>query len=110
MNAKEEFLQHTKGKEILCATITIGTNYFFDEDDEDERLKANLEVAHSPKEYLEFLSKIDQKYDSGYGGQQLFGTIWYRDGNWSERGEYDGSEWWDYKTCPPIPEKLNNIF
>lgn len=26
-----------------------------------------------------------------------------------ERGEYDGSEWWDFKTLPQKKGKINNI-
>jgi hypothetical protein len=25
---------------------------------------------------------------------------------WLERGEYDGSEWWEHNKCPKIPEGL----
>ena len=48
-------------------------------------------------------------YDSGYGSQQLFGTIWYKDGTWSTRGEYDGSEWWKYNSCPELPKLLDRL-
>ena len=46
---------------------------------------------------------------SGYGGQELFGTIWYEDGTWSDRGEYDGSEWWNYNKCPDIPDDVKRL-
>jgi hypothetical protein len=49
---------------------------------------------------------LDFNYDNGYGGQELYGTIWYVDGTWSERGEYDGSEWWDYREVPEVPSYL----
>jgi len=52
--------------------------------------------------WADFLASLDFIYDAGYGGQELYGTIWYTDGTWSERGEYDGSEWWEYKKCPEI--------
>ena len=61
------------------------------------------------EEYDEFLKSLDFNYDSGYGTQELFGRIWYRDGSWSERYEYDGSENWDYKSRPEIPTNLNRI-
>jgi len=48
-------------------------------------------------------------YDSGYGGQEVFGTIWYVDGTWSDRGEYDGSEWYEYHKCPDIPDNVRRI-
>jgi hypothetical protein len=50
----------------------------------------------------EDFSKIsDIDYDNGYGGAQIpedlviVGSDW-----WLERGEYDGSEWWEFKTLP----------
>lgn len=48
-------------------------------------------------------------YDNGYGFNEISGILkvvgkdW-----WLERGEYDGSEWWEYKTMPRRPaEKIN---
>ena len=38
--------------------------------------------------YVYILPDIDKEYDDGYGGQELYGTIWYKDGTWSTRGEY----------------------
>jgi len=45
-------------------------------------------------------------YYNSYGTQELFGIVWMNNGDWLERHEYDGSEWWEYKTCPDIPEHL----
>lgn len=41
-------------------------------------------------------------YDSGYGGAEIAGdlVVVFTDGSWLERGEYDGSEWWDFKKLP----------
>lgn len=52
---------------------------------------------------LEELDSIE--YDSSYGGQELFGTVWLTDGTWLSRGEYDGSEWWEHNVRPPIPDE-----
>ena len=52
----------------------------------------------------EVLPLLDFNYDSGFGGQELFGTVWYLDGTWSDRREYDGTECWDYQVCPPLPQ------
>ena len=68
-----------------------------------------LTTGYNETEYIKFLSDIDMDYDSGYGSQQLFGTIWYKDGNWSTRGEYDGSEWWKYNSCPELPKLLDRL-
>lgn len=48
----------------------------------------------------------EHSYDSGYGGQELFGCVWMDNGEWITRGEYDGSEWWDYHRIPEIPNKM----
>ena len=103
MNAKEEFEKHVannRGNGVKCAMITIG-----DECDE-ERTTSYLPLNYSTELLAEFLQKINKTYDSGYGGQELYGIIWYNDGSWSDRGEYDGSEWWRYQSCPAIPEEL----
>lgn len=114
MNAKEEFLKHTENKLITCAQLHF--EYYHDEESknfddnyhynfENEKIDyINLPVNYTDKQYQEFLTKIDKNYDSGYGGQELYGTIWYNDGTWSDRGEYDGSEWWEYHKCPEIPK------
>lgn len=49
----------------------------------------------------EFVAASNFNYDNGYGGAEVdtalkvVGADW-----WLERGEYDGSEWWDFKTIP----------
>ncbi len=45
-------------------------------------------------------------YYDGFGGQELFGTVWMDNGEWITRGEYDGSEWWDYHRVPEIPNEI----
>lgn len=53
----------------------------------------------------DFLVVADTEYDNGYGGQEvardllIVGDDW-----WLERHEYDGSEWWEYKTIPQKPK------
>ena len=106
MNAREEFIKHVGSKSVLCANIQKGDDY--DADDVDDQTSVfNLTTGWDSEDWSKFLSDLDFEYDSGYGGQNLFGTIWYSDGTWSDRGEYDGSEWWDYHICPNIPVELN---
>lgn len=113
-NAKQEFLLHTRQvslqnpeAQILCCTITKGDDHSSWE--EEQKCTYQLTTGFTKEEHEQFLDKIDFMYDSGYGGQELFGTIWYKDGTWSERGEYDGSEWWHYQMCPEIPPHLKRI-
>lgn len=101
MNAKKEFLDEVKGKEVLCASIHYRESY-----DEKDDKHFSLERNYSETGYENFLTLLDFEYDDEYGGQKLFGIIWYKDGTWSERGEYDGSEWWEYKKVPEIPSYL----
>lgn len=68
-----------------------------------------LEPEHtdnSLKTFKENCQKI--YYDNGYGSQELFGYIVFKDGSWLERHVYDGSEWWDYKKKPAWSELLTS--
>jgi len=61
---------------------------------------------HTDEEFTEWFLKINEiNYHKGYGGQELFGTIWLKNGLWMTRDEYDGSEWWDLHKRPPLPRK-----
>lgn len=99
-NARQEFLEHIKGNIVMCVKLwqesflgDVGDVYL-------------LKVGFSEKEYQDFLSRIDFDYDSEYGSQSLYGNIWYLDGTYSGRDEYDGSEWWEHYKTPEIPEEL----
>lgn len=62
---------------------------------------AILRSIRTEQQELEFLEALDSMdYDNGYGSQHLFGTIVFKDGTWLERGEYDGSEWWEHRKLP----------
>ena len=102
-NAKEELLKLLEGKaKVKCATITKGYQY----DYEEPCLKFELKVNHTEEEFQSFLESLNFDYDSGFGGQELFGTVWLEDGTWCTRGEYDGSEWWEHNQLPEIPSEL----
>lgn len=52
----------------------------------------------------EFAALADFEYDDGYGGNEIESTLKVVGDNWwLERGEYDGSEWWEFKTMPECP-------
>lgn len=61
------------------------------------------------KENFETVAK-DTNYDSGYGAQHiakdlvLVGEDW-----WIERYEYDGAEWWDFKSIPARSKYMKNV-
>jgi hypothetical protein len=99
-NAKQELEKLLEGKaKVKCAKITKGYQY----DDEDQCPEYVLKLNHSEQEYNDFLKSLDFEYDSGYGGQELYGIVWLEDGTWCTRGEYDGSEWWEHNVLPSIP-------
>ena len=52
----------------------------------------------------DFKKNADVAYDSGYGSPKVAQDLLVVGENWwLERGEYDGSEWWDYKEMPKEP-------
>jgi hypothetical protein len=63
-----------------------------------------LGVGYSEEEWSRFLEALDFEYNSGYGSQELDGTIWFEDGTWMTRREYDGSESWEKHQQPELPE------
>ena len=58
----------------------------------------------------DFASQANREYDEGYGGAevkydlQIVGANW-----WLERHEYDGSEWWEFKSLPKRPKKYKKF-
>jgi hypothetical protein len=57
--------------------------------------------------WQEFAPLADRFYDASYGGTEvsedlvIVGDDW-----WMERHEYDGSEWWEFKT---LPQKTTDV-
>jgi hypothetical protein len=98
MNAEKEFLECVEGKTVLCAEITKGGYR--------DASTHTLRIGYDDTDYSNFLQMLNFEYDDGFGGQELFGMIWFTDGTWAERGEYDGSEWWAVRECPNIPRNL----
>jgi hypothetical protein len=105
MNAKDEFLRHIADREVLCAGVSLSDR----SDGRTSGTTVDLTTGWDKSDWDNFLKGIDHEYDNGFGGQELHGTIWYKDGTWSTRGEYDGSEWWEYHKCPPIDDRLNRV-
>ena len=53
-----------------------------------------------------FFIKADREYDSGFGGAEVDECLMIVGDNWwLERVEYDGSEWWEFKTIPQMPDR-----
>jgi len=96
-NARQELLDLTTRLGLAVEAVSIRFEYY-----EEDDFKLILKQNYNDIDYKEFLSKLEFNYDSGFGGQELFGTIWFKDGSWATRGEYDGSEWWEHHTRPEI--------
>ncbi len=51
----------------------------------------------------EFAKFADVEYDDGFGGEEIpLELVVVGDDWWLERHEYDGSEWWEFKTKPTV--------
>ena len=98
-NAGKELLSIISLTDIKCAVIAVG-DYTWSEDATTYTLK----VGYNEEELKTFFNSLcSTTYDSGYGRQELFGTVWLNDGTWLTRGENDGSEWWVHHSLPEIP-------
>lgn len=107
MNAKQEFIDFVGNTKVLCAYVQHGYSVWRDEEG-DEDIIINLPCNYTEEQYEEFLNQLNFNYDNGYGGQNLFGKIWFENDTWADRGEYDGSEWWQRHERPEIPQSLKN--
>ena len=109
MKALDEFIQALTEADKKPSDIDYG--YIFYQPEYTPSIK--LEIVETGRTLsLVDLATLDFEYDNGYGSQELFGEIIFKDGSWLERGEYDGSEWWSYKKASSkksIKSKLDLI-
>lgn len=98
--ARDEFLAHIKDKPKIVAAVLEDVHW-----SHDEKWCFILYPHYTDEEYEKFLADIKISYDEGYGSQEVDGTIWFDDGSFSDRGEYDGSEWWEYQKAPDLPKR-----
>ena len=100
-NAKTEVIEFVKDSTVIAAQIS------FQPFNHDSQVEVNMEFQFRLGDnWDDFCNKLGFEYNSSFGTQQLFGTIWFQDGSWGTRGEYDGAEWWQHHTRPEIPENL----
>lgn len=100
INAAEEFIEHVKGRTVTCAFVQSEHYAAL------KLPKVVLKEGYTEEDYQRFLAHLGFDYDAGYGSQELTGTIWFDDGSWSTRGEYDGAEWWENHKRPSVPDYL----
>lgn len=116
---KEDFAEHKIDLSALVAADIrreVENDAYFDEQ-EDESSENSLYVmkpiilkeGHDQKELDAFWEAMNFEYYSGFGAQNVYGTIWLTENRWMTRGEYDGSEWWELHKRPVIPEHCRNI-
>ena len=100
MNAKQELQRHFDmiGKKPVCAMI-------YDSGGLGD-MNITLKKGYTDQEFEKFMEDLDFEYDAGWGSQCIGGTVWFGDGTWLTRNEYDGSEWWAYLYTPKIPDHL----
>jgi len=86
---------------------TIRTLHVFNKEPEDIKWVGCNKFKIPIDEFWELANRY---YDNGYGSEEVahdllvVGEDW-----WLERNEYDGSEWWEYKTAPIEPEKTRSV-
>lgn len=69
--------------------------------------KLNNVSYKMPRE--DFIIKSDREYYAGFGLQEVNPNLVVVGKDfWLERHEYDGSEWWEYKSIPVEPEEVSN--
>ena len=106
MNAREELItiletSKKRGFYLVCAEITYEGDPY-----DGENILIHLPLNHTKEELDRFYNLLDFNYSNGYGTQHMYGRVWLTYGAWLERWEYDGSEGWELKTCPMIPDYL----
>jgi len=94
-NAKVEFLSTISSYKLIASEIN-----YRDIDGIEHDIK--LKPLFNKNEYDIFLESLNHEYDDGFGGQNLYGVIFCEDAVWMQRGEYDGSEWWDTYQYPDM--------
>ena len=90
MTAKESLLKHIKDNKVDYVQIRW-VDY---DNDAEETIQGELE------EVLPLLDFEVEHYE-------IFGTIWYTDGSWSVRNEYNDVYYWEHLNRPIMPDKNN---
>ncbi len=107
-NALIELMDFIKDKgPIEALVIDLHTVDSWEPGFEGGQIKVKLKPGFTEAEVDAAYKSLNVKYDSGYGTQHLFGVIWFQDGTWATRGEYDGSEWWQYHRRPDIEDTVS---
>ena len=77
--------------------------------DSGHKLEEVMFIGSSNGEYRmswdKFVTKANFEYDNGFGSSKIAVDliIYFNDKTYIQRGEYDGSEWWEYN----VPKIFN---
>lgn len=95
MNAKQELLEVLKEHNKTTNNIVA--------------IRIVYEPTFDIHKQINSLEQLNFNYNSGHGGQELYGYVLLDGQDWLERHEYDGAEWWEYKKYPShLLEGRNN--
>ena len=65
---------------------------------------------HTKMTVKEFLEHANVEYNDGYGLEEInTDLILVGKDFWLERHEYDGSEWWEYKSMPNVNDFVDGV-
>lgn len=115
INAQDELLLAIQqaGKtslDVQAIIVGISKDYVISENDlitNPNRFECifRLPKKWTSDEWLTFLKQLNFNYAGDeYGEQELYGYVWFKDGSWLERYEYDGREEWHFKHTPDLEQ------
>lgn len=85
--------------------LWVGRNYI----KWDKSYKNSEQIVYKST-WEDFYSKANFEYDAGYGSAEIpMDLIIVGKDFWLERSEYDGSEWWEFKTMPEEPTETRKL-
>ena len=105
VNLLKETIEDLKANGRTEADVLwVGRNYI------DYKNYPNRVYVPYKSTWEDFCSKADFFYDAGYGSPEIpMDLIVVGKDFWLERHEYDGSEWWEFKTMPVEPEETREL-
>ena len=95
-------------KNLWEETISVLKDHYLTWEDVDHIILDGDNVTISKENFEELARKTD--YDNGWGAAEIRTDLIIVGWNWwLERNEYDGSEWWEFRTMPIIPNEITTV-
>jgi hypothetical protein len=95
-------------KNLWEETIEVLKNYSLTWDDVDAVILEDDNVVIPKVNFEEVARKTN--YNNGFGRAEIRSDLIIVGWNWwLERAEYDGSEWWELKIKPFIPNEVKEV-